>query len=150
MLKLTDEQVDWLAEREPNVAVSPKGGRPATDKRRAIRGVFWILDNGAKWKDLPREFGSKSAVHRWFTHWVTTGVFENTMRDAGELVEERDGYKLYGCFVGATAPGRHRRVRLTLGQPLYLFIRHTRRHETLSPPPTSPVARFTDRLKSDS
>jgi len=22
------------------------------------------LDNGAKWKDLPEEFGTKSAVHR--------------------------------------------------------------------------------------
>ena len=58
MLTLTDEQLEWLAERVPDAPVSPLGGRPALDKRRALRGIFWILDNGAKWKDLPREFGS--------------------------------------------------------------------------------------------
>lgn len=102
MLTLTDEQLDWLCERVPDAPVSPKGGRPATDKRRALQGIFWILDNGAKWKDLPRKFGSKSAVHRWFSTWVKAGVFEALMRDAGRLVEERGGYRLYECFIDAT------------------------------------------------
>lgn len=102
MLILTDEQLDWLAERVPDAPVSPRGGRPPTDKRAALRGVFWILDNGAKWKDLPREFGSKSAVHRWFSLWVRAGVFERLMRDAGHLIEERDGYRLYECFIDGT------------------------------------------------
>ncbi len=66
-MRLTEEQLDWLAERVPDAQVSPRGGRPAMDKRQALRGIFWVLDNGAKWKDLPRRFGSKSAVHRWFT-----------------------------------------------------------------------------------
>lgn len=102
MLKLTDEQLDWLCKRVPDAPVSPKGGRPATDKRRALAGIFWILDNGAKWKDLPRRFGSKSAVHRWFSTWVKAGVFESLMREAGRLVEERGGYRLYECFIDAT------------------------------------------------
>ncbi len=87
-MRLTDEQLDWLADRVPEAPVSPKGGRPAIDKRDALRGIFWILDNGAKWKDLPRRFGSRSAVHRWFTRWVRGGVFEGLTRDAGRLVEE--------------------------------------------------------------
>jgi transposase len=99
MLTLTDEQLDWLVERVPDARVNPAGGRPPTDKRKALRGIFWILDNGAKWKDLPREFGSKSAVHRWFTLWVRDGVFEAIMRDAGQLIEERDGYRLYECYI---------------------------------------------------
>ena len=65
MLKLTDEELNWLAERIPDAERSPKGGRPAADKRRTIAGIFWVLDNGAKWKDLPQRFGSKSTVHRW-------------------------------------------------------------------------------------
>ena len=101
-MRLTDEQLDWLAQRVPDAPRSPRGGRPAIDKRMALRGIFWILDNGAKWKDLPRRFGSKSAVHRWFTHWVREGVFEDLMRDAGELVQERDGFRLYECFVDGT------------------------------------------------
>lgn len=102
MLTFTAEQIDWLCERIPDHPVSPKGGRPPVDKRLALQGIFWVLDNGAKWKDLPGRFGSKSAVHRWFQAWVQEGVFEALMRDAGRCVEERDGYKLYECFIDAT------------------------------------------------
>lgn len=66
MLKLTDEQLDWMCARIPDAPRSPKGGRPTADKRRMLQGIFWILDNGAKWKDLPREFGPKSTVHDGF------------------------------------------------------------------------------------
>lgn len=61
-----------------------------------------MLDNGAKWKDLPPQFGAKSTVHRWFKTWVEAGVFESIMRDAGKLVEERGEYRLYECFIDGT------------------------------------------------
>ena len=115
-MRLTDEQLDWLCERVPAAPVPPKGERPAMSKRDALRGIFWILDNGAKWKDLPRRFGSKSAVHRWVTTWVKAGVFELIMRDAGRLVEIRGAYRLYECFIDATlskAKGGGDRVGLT-------------------------------------
>ena len=60
-----------------------------------------MLDNGAKWKDLPREFGSKSAVHRFFQRLVREGVFERLLQEAGQLVEERGEYRLYECFLDA-------------------------------------------------
>lgn len=107
MLKLEEAQLDWLCERIPDPPTSPKGGRPPMDKRKAIAGIFWILDNGAKWKDLPREYGSKSTVHRWFKTWVEDGVFEKIINDAGELVESEGKYKLYECFIdGAFSPAR--------------------------------------------
>jgi len=102
MLKLTDEQLDWLIERIPDAPVSPLGGRPAANKRNEVRGIFWMLDNGAKWKDLPRRFGSKSTVHRWFQAWTREGVFEQVMREAGRCVEEGDGYRVYECFIDGT------------------------------------------------
>jgi transposase len=102
MLTLTDEQLNWLVERIPDHPRSPLGGRPAAEKRRTVQGIFWMLDNGAKWKDLPRKFGSKSTVHRWFQTWVSRGVFESIMRDAGRCVEQRDGYRLYECFIDGT------------------------------------------------
>lgn len=102
MLTLTEEQLDWLCERIPDPIRSPKGGRPPADKRDVVRGIFWILDNGAKWKDLPRDFGSKSTVHRWFKNWVDDGVFERIMHAAAHRVEQRDGYKLYECFIDGT------------------------------------------------
>lgn len=102
MLQLTEEQLDVLCELLPEDPPKPKGGRPRTDRRQAIRGVFWILDNGAKWKDLPPEFGSKSAVHRAFKRWVEMGAFETLLAQLGEMVEEREGFKLYECYVDGT------------------------------------------------
>ena len=102
MLILTEQQLDWVCARLPEHTRSPLGGRPPADKRLTVAGIFWILDNGAKWKDLPEEFGSKSTVHRWFKTWVQEGAFELMMREAGRLVDERGGYRLYECFIDAT------------------------------------------------
>jgi hypothetical protein len=90
MLTLTDEQLDWLTERIPDHARSPDGGRPPVEKRKAIAGIFWLLGNGAKWKNLPCRFGSKSAVHRGFMKWVENGVFEAVIRDAGGCASRGD------------------------------------------------------------
>ena len=102
MLALTESQLNWFAERIPDPPRSPLGGRPPVDKGKVIQGIFWILDNGAKWKDLPAEFGSKSSVHRWFQRWVRDGIFESIMREAGRCVEERGQYRLYECFIDGT------------------------------------------------
>jgi len=102
MLKLTNEQLDWLAERIPDAPRSPLGGRPPAEKRKTIRGIFWMLDSGAKWKNLPRRFGPKSTVHRWFQQWTREGVFEQVMRDAGYCVEEGEGFRVYECFIDGT------------------------------------------------
>ena len=97
-----DEQLDWLCEQIPDRPRDPRGGRPPADKRKVIAGIFWVLDNGAKWKSLPAEYGSKSTVHRYFKQWVEDGVFEKLMRAAGRCVEENDGFKLFECFIDGT------------------------------------------------
>ena len=73
MLTLSEEELDLLSDHIPDAERGPKGGRPPTDKRQMIAGVFWVLDNGAKWKDLPSRFGPKSTVHRWFLKLVNAG-----------------------------------------------------------------------------
>jgi Putative transposase of IS4/5 family (DUF4096) len=99
MLQLSEDQLDMLCEILPDHARSLKGGRPTTDKRIAIRGIFSILDNGAKWKDLPEEFGTKSAVHRAFQRWVQLGAFESLLAQVGSLLEGEEGFKLYECYI---------------------------------------------------
>ena len=91
-----------LCDLLPDDPARPKGGRPRTDKRKAIAGIFWILDNGAKWKDLPAEFGTKSSVHRAFQRWANLGAFEQLLAEIGAMVEQRDGFKLYECYIDGT------------------------------------------------
>jgi transposase len=126
MLRLTESQLDWICEQIPDAERSPLGGRPRADKRKVVEGIFWVLDNGAKWKDLPARFGSKSTVHRWFKKWVEEGVFEKILATAGRLVEERGQYRLYECFVDATfskARGGGDGIGLTqVGQGVQIMI----------------------------
>lgn len=102
MLQLTESQLDMLCGMLPDHPARPKGGRPRADKRQAIAGIFWILDNGAKWKDLPEEYGTKSSVHRAFQRWVKMAAFEELLGQMGELVEKTGGFKLYECFIDGT------------------------------------------------
>lgn len=53
----------------------PKGGRPWTNARAAMDGIFYVLRTGAQWKALPRVFGAPSTVHARFQHWREAGVF---------------------------------------------------------------------------
>jgi len=48
MLTLSEAQLDILEALVPDHEPSPKGGRPPTNKRLALAGIFWVLDNGAK------------------------------------------------------------------------------------------------------
>jgi transposase len=102
MLQLSEEQLDMIDLMLPPDPPRPRGGRPRSDRRKAIEGIFWILDNGAKWKDLPRRFGSRSSVHRAFQRWVEAGAFEKLLQDMGEVVREETGFKLYECYVDGT------------------------------------------------
>jgi len=102
MKALTESQLDWFAARIPDPLRSAKGGRPAADKRKTIAGVFWMLDNGAKWAHLPPEFGSKSAVHRWFQRWTKSGVIEAALREAAREVERGGQYQLFETFIDGT------------------------------------------------
>jgi transposase len=60
-------------------AAAAEGRASAVDRRKAVGAIFWILDNGAKLKDLLAHFGSKSAMHAYFQRWTPQGVFEKTL-----------------------------------------------------------------------
>lgn len=63
-------QISWIFEKQ-------KGrGRPASDARKTLAGVFFILETGAQWRRLPREYGAKSTVHGCFMRWVNNGTFK--------------------------------------------------------------------------
>ena len=51
---------DVLADPPP----SAKGGRPRVPPRACLEGVLWVLVNGARWQDLPRQYPSPSTCWR--------------------------------------------------------------------------------------
>jgi transposase len=71
---------DFLPGRREHV------GRTATDNRLFVNGVLWVLRSGAHWHDLPDRYGKYKSVHKRFSRWATSGVWEKVFH---ELVGDR-------------------------------------------------------------
>lgn len=53
----------------------PGAGRKPKDARLVFSAIVYVLRTGCQWKALPREFGSASAVHKYFQRWYKAGFF---------------------------------------------------------------------------
>ena len=56
---LRDEQWELIV---PLLPTHKKRGRPRADDRRTLNGILWVLRSGARWRDLPKEYGSRSTL----------------------------------------------------------------------------------------
>jgi transposase len=96
---VTDKQwlliKDQLPKRKPN----PKGGRPPTDDRQCFEGILWILWTGAPWSELPKRYGSKSAVHRRLSEWAESGVLLNLWRAFLDQLNDQKKVRWNECFI---------------------------------------------------
>ena len=71
--ELTDEQWELV---EPHIPRSKaRTGRPPSDPRLMLNGIFWSLGTGAPWRDLPERFGPWQTVYDHFRNWRRQGVF---------------------------------------------------------------------------
>jgi len=69
----------------PGKASDP--GRTAADNRVFVNGVLWVLRSGARWSDMPERYGKFKSVHKRFTRWAATGVWERVFQ---ALIRDRD------------------------------------------------------------
>jgi transposase len=72
-----DLQDDQWALIAPLLPPHKKCGRRRADDRRTLNGILWVLRSGARWKDLPREYGCRSTSHRRLQEWQQQGVWEH-------------------------------------------------------------------------
>jgi transposase len=76
--ELTEAQWDRIQDLLPGRKESV--GRTAKDNRVFVNGVLWALRSGARWSDLPERYGKYKTVHKRFTRWAATGVWEKIFR----------------------------------------------------------------------
>jgi transposase len=69
-----------------------QGGRPETHCRRAIvDAIFYVVDNGIKWRALPADFPPWSTVYNYFAAWEAAGVTQDVLDDLRDRVRLADG-----------------------------------------------------------
>lgn len=70
-----------------------KGGRREVHCRRAIvDAIFYVVDNGIKWRALPCDFPPWSTVYNYFAAWEAAGITQDVLdglRDRVRLSEGR-------------------------------------------------------------
>jgi transposase len=68
----------WLSDKQM-ARISPffplSHGVPRVDDRRVISGVIFVIRNGLRWRDAPREYGPHKTIYNRFVRWSRLGVF---------------------------------------------------------------------------
>ena len=72
---LSDDQWNLIADLFPDLPMTRRGGRPFKANRACFEGILWVLMSGARWKDLPHCFPSKSVCHSRLQQWMKDGRF---------------------------------------------------------------------------
>jgi transposase len=55
-------------------------GATAKDNRLFVEAVIWKFRTGAPWRDLPERFGDWNNIHRRFSRWAESGVWERLFK----------------------------------------------------------------------
>ena len=68
----------WLSEAqmrriEPYFPLSH--GVPRVDDRRVLSGIIFVIRNGLRWRDAPKEYGPHKTIYNRFIRWSHLGVF---------------------------------------------------------------------------
>jgi putative transposase len=51
-------------------------GVPRVDDRRVVSGIVFVIKNGLRWRDAPREYGPHKTLYNRFIRWSRMGVFD--------------------------------------------------------------------------
>src|SRR3546814_8534583 len=84
----------WLSEAqmrriEPYFPLSH--GMPRVDDRRVISGIIFVIRNGLRWRDAPKDYGPHKTIYNRFIRWRRLGVFNKILE---ELRSEEQQFEL--------------------------------------------------------
>jgi transposase len=90
---MTDAQWEAIAPAIPLPAwVSGRGGQPEGYCHRVmLDAVFYVLDNGIKWRAMPVDFPEWTAVYRFFRRWRDLGMIKTLHDRLRRECREREG-----------------------------------------------------------
>ncbi len=62
----------------PLLPKQSRGGRWA-DHRTVLNGMFWVLNSGAHWRDMPERYGKWETVYGRYRRWVREGLIDRIL-----------------------------------------------------------------------
>lgn len=78
---LSREQLDRI---KPYFPLSH--GVPRADDLKVVSGIVFVIKNGLRWRDAPKEYGPHKTLYNRFIRWSRLGVFDRIFAElAAEL-----------------------------------------------------------------
>ena len=97
-------------------------GVARVDDRRVISGIIFVIRNGLRWRDAPKEYGPHKTIYNRFIRWSRLGVFN---RIFAELAAK--GGRPAGLMIDATHLKAHRTAASLLKKGLFPDVSGARR-----------------------
>lgn len=90
-------------------------GIPRVDDRLVISGIIFVIRNGLRWRDAPRDYGPHKTIYNRFVRWSRLGVFNKIFAELA-----RKAGKPHRLMIYATHLKAHRTAASLLKKGLFL------------------------------
>ena len=88
-------------------------GVPRVDDRRVLSGILYVIRNGLRWRDAPKDYGPHKTIYNRFIRWSRMGVFDRL------FTELSNGGGSDRLMIDATHLKAHRTAASLLKKGLY-------------------------------
>ncbi len=86
---LTDHEWEMIRKEVPK---ERRGGRHrSVDIRDILNAIFYVLDNGTKWRSLPHDYPKWQTVYWYFNQWNQNGTIEKIHRKMRKILRVTSG-----------------------------------------------------------
>ena len=89
-------------------------GMPRVDDRRVISGIVFVICNGLRWRDAPRDYGPHKTIYNRFVRWSRLGVFNKIFAELARKAGKSDR-----LMIDATHLKAHRTAASLLKKGLF-------------------------------
>jgi putative transposase len=89
-------------------------GVPRVDDRLVISGIVFVIRNGLRWRDAPRDYGPPKTIYNRFVRWSRLGVFNKIFAELA-----RKAGKPHRLMIDATHLKAHRTAASLLKKGLF-------------------------------
>jgi transposase len=89
-------------------------GVPRVDDRRVISGIVFVIRNGLRWRDAPRDYGPHKTIYNRFVRWSRLGVFNKIFAELARKAGKSDQ-----LMIDATHLKAHRTAASLLKKGLF-------------------------------
>ena len=89
-------------------------GIARVDDRRVLSGIIFVIRNGLRWRDAPKDYGPHKTIYNRFIRWSRLGVFNRILAELSAMAGAPDQ-----VMIDATHLKAHRTAASLLKKGLF-------------------------------